>query len=176
MKMRNVTVLIIAVLSISVLSGCVDNKSVDKSKDVTPVVKTGINSTAGQQSNASGEKIEAGNVSQKTRALNMTGGNSKTTGTGAGKSAGTGAGSAGSDWCMPGSKITVKLPSGEKEFTVAGITTYQGREVCKAELIYENGKTTRYYSKDGKFEAMNSSASGSGNVSSEVETSVNSSG
>ncbi len=172
MKMRNVTVLIIAVLSISVLSGCVDNKSADKSKDVTPVVKTGINSTAGQQSNASGEKIEAGNVSQKTRALNMTGGISKTTGTGAG----TGAGSAGSDWCMPGSKITVKLPSGEKEFTVAGITTYQGREVCRAELIYENGKTTRYYSKDGKFEAMNSSASGPGNVSSEAKTSVNSSG
>lgn len=157
MKMRKVTVLIIAVLSISVLSGCVDNKSADKSKDV----QTGINSTA----TVTGKNIEAGNVSQKTGNLNLTGGNSKTTGTGAG-----------SDWCMPGSKITVKLPSGEKEFTVLGITTYQGWEVCKAELIYENGKTTRYYSKDGKFEAMNSSASGPGNVSSEAGTSVNSSG
>ncbi|MBU0777939.1 hypothetical protein KKF82_06755 [Patescibacteria group bacterium] len=166
MKMRKITVLIIAVLSISVLSGCVDNKSADKSKDV----QTGINSTAEPQSNASGEKIEAGNMSQsqKTRVLNLTGEN--------GNSTGTGAGSAGSDWCMPGSKITVKLPSGEKEFTVTGITTYDGREVCKAELIYENGKTTRYYSKDGKFEAMNSSASGPGNVSSEARTSVNSSG
>jgi hypothetical protein len=168
MKMRNVTVLIIAVLSISVLSGCVDNKSADKSKDVSTDVKTGINST-NSTATVAGKNIEAGNVSQnqKTGNLNLTGGNSKTTG--------TGAGSAGSDWCMPGSKITVKLQSGEKEFTVAGITTYQGREVCKAELIYENGKTTRYYSKDGKFEAMNSSASGPGNVSSEARTSVNSS-
>ena len=173
MKMRNVTVLIIAVLSISVLSGCVGNKSTDKSKNVnvSTDVKTGINST-NSTATVAGKNIEAGNVSQsqKTGNLNLTGGNSKTTGTG------TGAGSAGSDWCMPGSKITVKLPSGEKEFTVAGITTYLGREVCRAELIYKNGKTTRYYSKDGKFEAMNSSASGPGNVSSEARTSVNSSG
>ena len=173
MKMRNVTVLIIAVLSISVLSGCVGNKSTDKSKNVnvSTDVKTGINST-NSTATVAGKNIEAGNVSQsqKTGNLNLTGGNTKTTGTG------TGAGSAGSDWCMPGSKITVKLPSGEKEFTVAGITTYLGREVCRAELIYKNGKTTRYYSKDGKFEAMNSSASGPGNVSSEARTSVNSSG
>lgn len=166
MNMRKITVLIIAVLSISVLSGCVDNKSADKSKNVSTDVKTGINSTA----TVAGKNIEAGNVnqSQKTGNLNLTGEN--------GKSAGTDAGSAGSDWCMPGSKITVKLPSGEKEFTVTGITTYQGMKVCKAELIYENGKTTRYYSKDGKFEAMNSSASGPGNVYSEAKTSVNSSG
>ena len=173
MKMRKVTVLIIAVLSISVLSGCVGNKSTDKSKNVnvSTDVKTGINST-NSTATVAGKNIEAGNVSQsqKTGNLNLTGGNTKTTGTG------TGAGSAGSDWCMPGSKITVKLPSGEKEFTVAGITTYLGREVCRAELIYKNGKTTRYYSKDGKFEAMNSSASGPGNVSSEARTSVNSSG
>ncbi len=171
MKMRKVTVLIIAVLSISVLSGCVDNKSADKSKNVSTDVKTGINST-NSTATVAGKNIEAGNVnqSQKTRNLNLTGGNSKTTG------AGTGAGSAGSDWCMPGSKITIKMPSGKKEFTVVGITTYDGREVCRAELIYENGKTTRYYSKDGKFEAMNSSASGPGNVSSEARTSVNSSG
>ena len=172
MKMRNVTVLIIAVLSISVLSGCVGNKSTDKSKNVnvSTDVKTGINST-NSTATVAGKNIEAGNVSQsqKTGNLNLTGGNTKTTGTG------TGAGSAGSDWCMPGSKITVKLPSGEKEFTVAGITTYLGREVCRAELIYKNGKTTRYYSKDGKFEAMNSSASGPGNVYSEARTSVNSS-
>lgn len=170
MKMRKVTVLIIAVLSISVLSGCVDNKSADKSKNVSTDVKTGINST-NSTATVAGKNIEAGNVSQsqKTRVLNMTGENSKTTG------AGTGAGSAGSDWCMPGSKITVKMPSGEKEFTVTGITTYDGREVCRAELIYENGKTIRYYSKDGKFEAMNSSASGPGNVYSEARTSVNSS-
>ena len=172
MKMRNVTVLIIAVLSISVLSGCVGNKSTDKSKNVnvSTDVKTGINST-NSTATVAGKNIEAGNVSQsqKTGNLNLTGGNTKTTGTG------TGAGSAGSDWCMPGSKITVKMPSGEKEFTVTGITTYDGREVCRAELIYENGKTIRYYSKDGKFEAMNSSASGPGNVSSEARTSVNSS-
>lgn len=174
MNMRKVTVLIIAVLSISVLSGCVDNKSADnkstdKSKNVSTDVKTGINST-NSTATVAGKNIEAGNVSQsqKTGNLNLTGGNSRTTG--------TGAGSAGSDWCMPGSKIMVKLPSGEKEFTVAGITTYLGREVCRAELIYKNGKTTRYYSKDGKFEAMNSSASGPGNVSSEARTSVNSSG
>lgn len=169
MKMRKVTVLIIAVLSISVLSGCVDNKSADKSKNVSTDVKTGINST-NSTATVAGKNIEASNVSQsqKTGNLNLTGGNSKTTG--------TGAGSAGSDWCLPGSKITVNMPSGEKEFTVTGITTYDGREVCRAELIYENGKTTRYYSKDGKFEAMNSSASGPGNVYSEAKTNVNSSG
>ena len=158
MNMRKITVLIIVVLSISVLSGCVDNKSADKSKNASTDVKTGINATT----TAAGK-----NVSQNKNTTNMTltGGNSRT----------TGAGSAGSDWCKPGSKIMVKLPSGEKEFTVTGITTYKGREVCKAELIYENGNTTVYYSKDGRFEAMNSSASGPGNVSSEVGTSVNSS-
>lgn len=158
MNMRKVTVLMIVVLSVSVLSGCVDNKSTDKSKNGSTIIKSGINATA----TVAGKNIEAGNVSQKTVTLNLTGGNSKTTG-------------AGSDWCMPGSKIRVKLASGEKEFTVSGITTYQGREVCMAELIFENGKTTRYYSKDGKFEAMNSSAKGPGNVSSEARTSVNSS-
>ena len=174
MNMGNVTVLIIAVLSISVLSGCVDNKSADnksadKSKDVNTDVKTGINST-NSTATVAGKNIEAGNVSQsqKTGNLNLTGGNSKTTG--------TGAGSAGSDWCMPGSKITVNMPSGEKEFTVIGLTTYESREVCQAELIYKNGKTTRYYSKDGKFNAVFSNASGSGDVYSEARSQVNSSG
>jgi len=169
MKMRTVTVLIIAVLSISVLSGCVDNKSADKSKDVTPVVKTGINSTPGQESNVSGEKIKL-NLSDKST------GTGASTGTDTGASTGAGTGSA--DWCIPGSKIIVNMPSGEKEFTVTGITTspkYQG-DVCRAELISENGKTEKYYSKDGKFEAMNSSASGPGDVYSEAGTSVNSSG
>lgn len=75
-----------------------------------------------------------------------------------------------SDWCTTGNKITVKLPSGNKEFTVVGLTTYQGVDVCQAELIYNNGKAIKYFSKDGAFDAMISNASGSGDVYSEASS------
>lgn len=78
-----------------------------------------------------------------------------------------------SDWCKSGTKITVNLLSGKKEFTVIGLTNYMGREVCQAEMTYENGKSTKYFSQDGKFEAMTSTASGSGNVYAEAKSETN---
>lgn len=154
--------LILAVLSISVLSGCVDNN-----------ISSAINETdAGNIKASINESVDAvANESNRTKALkasigvlNLSDREDKYSATNV------------QDWCTPGSKITVKLPSGEKEFTVAGITTYQGKEVCKAELVYENGKTTRYFSKDGKYEVMNSSASGPGSVYSEARTDISNSG
>ena len=63
-----------------------------------------------------------------------------------------------SNWCTPGSKITVR---GE-EFTIVGLTVYKDRTVCQAEIVRNNGKTTRYYSEDGSFESMISTSSGPG--------------
>lgn len=148
--MKKIIVLIITVLAISVLSGCMDNKTVD--------VKNSTNSTAGTNVNS---KIEGGNVSNDyVGNLNLTDEIDKSTGNSKGTSTGTG--NAGSEWCVPGSKIKVKLPGGEKEYTVTGITTYKGIEVCRAERDYENGKSSYYYSKDDKFQAMNSNATGPG--------------
>ena len=166
--MKKTIFLIITVLTISVLSGCVDNKTGD--------AKTVINSTAGIESKVKTDK--ASNDNYET--LNLTDGAVKITGsgtstfTGSGTSTLTGTGNA--EWCRPGSKIKVQQPSGEKEFSVIGLTTHEGREVCQAEFVYPNGKSTRYFSKDGKYDAVISNASGSGGVYSEARSQVNSSG
>lgn len=77
------------------------------------------------------------------------------------------------EWCSPEDKIVVQTTKGQEEFTIKGITTYQGREVCQAEQIYDNGKKVRYFSKDGKFVSEIADSSGSGNVSAYSEASVN---
>lgn len=71
-----------------------------------------------------------------------------------------------SEWCKSGDRITIQTIKGQEEFIIKGTTTYQGREVCLAEQIYDNSKKIRYFSKDGKFVSeIATSSSGSGNAS-----------
>lgn len=77
-----------------------------------------------------------------------------------------------SGWCDAGVMITVH---GE-EFTIKGIVTYQGREVCQAEQISGNNKKIRYFSQDGKFVseiATSSSTSGNASASSQASVTTN---
>lgn len=161
--MKKTIILIIAILSISVLSGCVDNKTVDTQKG---------NSTDGKsvESNIK-SNIEYNNAS-RDNVLNLTDEIDKSVGTGT--STGSNTSNTGSDWCVPGSKIMVKLPSGEKEYTVAGPDRYRDRDVCRAERNIENGTSVYYYSKDGKYEAMFSNATGSRGAYSEAMSNVTS--
>lgn len=69
-----------------------------------------------------------------------------------------------SNWCVSGSKINVR---GE-EFTIVGTAVIKERQVCQAEIVRNNGKTTRYYSEDGSFESVTSTSSGHGANSSAV--------
>lgn len=71
----------------------------------------------------------------------------------------------GSDWCEPGSKIAVKLPSGQEEFTVVGITDYTDENgktysgLCKAERAIKGGSSVRYFNKEGTIDIMKSDSS-----------------
>lgn len=74
----------------------------------------------------------------------------------------------GSEWCIPGSKITVNLPSGREEFTVTGITTYADDNgnvyngLCKAEKTIKGGSSVRYFNKEGTIDIMKSESSSKG--------------
>lgn len=60
---------------------------------------------------------------------------------------------AGPDWCKAGTKITASGPQGEGSFTIKGITTYQGKDVCESEWATTDGTMTQYFNKDGSFTA-----------------------
>lgn len=164
--MRKAVFLLIAILSVSLFSGCVDN-AINQNKRLNESVKSDTNVTSGIKAGPDTESVNANRTGtgQGDAALNLSDKG------GAGNS-----NSGGANWCVPGSKVTVLLPSGEKEYTVIGITTYKGREVCQAEMKYENGTSVQYVSKDGKFMAMVSKASGNGSVYSEAKSQINSSG
>ena len=149
--MKRAIFLIMAVLLISGLSGCMNNKP---GNATTP-----LNTTTGMES-----EIKAGEGKKLPDFFNLTSESTRNYST---RNAGDG-------WCTPGSKIMVNLPSGEKEYTITGLTTYKDREVCRAELKFENGTSVKYFSKDGRFQAMVSNASGQGSVHSEASTAVSS--
>lgn len=154
--MKNKIALITAVLSILLLSGCVSNNQSAENKNVTVVPtaeqtpklaeNTNISSVTGTPANAG-----AGSAGSN-RTLNASPGNL-------------------SGWCTPGSKINVSLPDGAKVFTVTNETAFQGRNVCRAELVTKNGTNEYYFSKDGTFKIMNATASGK-NVTAEAMTNV----
>ncbi len=162
--MKKTIILIIAILSISVLSGCVDNKTVDTQKGNS----TGTSIESNIKSNVEYNNGSSDN-SDNVGPLNLTDEIDNSVGTGTSTGSNTG-----SDWCVPGSKIMVKLPSGEKEYTVAGPDVYKNRNVCRAERNIENGTSVYYYSKDGKYAAMFSNATGSGGAYSEAMSNVTS--
>ncbi len=59
----------------------------------------------------------------------------------------------GPDWCKAGTKITASSPEGEGSFTIKGITTYQGKDVCESEWTTTDGTMTQYFNEDGSFTA-----------------------
>lgn len=161
--MKKTIVIIMIMLSISILSGCISDNKIN-SKNVTDTNTTKNISSEVKISDGQTKTEEVSNVSKLILTVADKESDSK-------RSDDTDA-----DWCKPGNKLTVKLQSGDKEFTIVGLTTYQEREVCKAEILYENGKSIKYFSKDGKFQAMDSkSESSSGNVYSEARVGINSS-
>lgn len=57
------------------------------------------------------------------------------------------------DWCKVGTKITTSGSQYESFLTIKGMTTYQSREVCKAELVYNEGTIVQYFNVDSSFTA-----------------------
>ena len=159
--MKKTIALITAVLSILLLSGCVSNNQSAEDKNITasPAIEQTTNIT-GNISSGTG----TGTPAQVSAPGNLTAntGGSSTLNASSGSQSG---------WCTPGSKLNVNLPSGAKVFTVVGETTYRGHDVCRADLVTANGTTTKYFSKDGTFEAMNSTESGK-NATAEASTNV----
>lgn len=55
----------------------------------------------------------------------------------------------GSDWCQSGMKVTSSAPEGEGAYEIKGITTYEGKSVCEAEMkvsgISGEEKVWKYY-------------------------------
>ena len=83
-----------------------------------------------------------------------------------------------SGWCEPGSKVTVKLPSGQGEFTVVGISSYTDSGntyygLCKAVRTIKGGSSVRYFNKEGTIDIMKSeSSSNNGSAYAESSASV----
>ena len=149
---------ILSFVAILILSGCVsktDNKN-DTQSNVVNSPKSDIESDIANAGIDAQTKI----INEKTDEKN----NANT----------------GSGWCEPGSKITVKLPSGQYEFTVVGITTYtdNGKTyngLCKAERSIKDGSSVRYFNKEGTIDIMKSESSsndGSANAESSASVSV----
>lgn len=59
----------------------------------------------------------------------------------------------GPDWCKAGTSVTSSGPQGEGSFTIKGMTTYQGKDVCESEWTTTDGTMTQYFSEDGSFVA-----------------------
>jgi hypothetical protein len=80
-------------------------------------------------------------------------------------------GMVGSDWCKPGTSITSNQ-QGQYSFTIKGLTTYNGQEVCEAYATYDHvGQSvnvTYYFSKDNKYTHI-TMKDASGNIINEVD-------
>lgn len=56
------------------------------------------------------------------------------------------------EWCKAGTTITSATPQGEEGyFTVKGMTSYKGKEVCEAEWLYGQGIMTEYFDEEFKY-------------------------
>lgn len=168
-NMKKLIVLLL-VLSI-ILSGCVSNTKTDNNKtnndkndkgDTDTVEKANIGIMA-KRLDANNNGIDNGTDSGINNDINNDVGKlSASTGSNTGES---GEISMGSEWCKTGSKIIIPEVKTQEQFTVKGITTRDGVEVCEAEIIRENGKSTVYFSKDNKYISMISTSSSTGSSS-----------
>lgn len=151
---------VIVLITVSlILSGCVD-REISTNGSATPIDGVGKESISNNTIDKIADKISSNtssgvNMENKSNddKLNVVKNTDPNT-----------PGIEGYNWCAPGSKINVR---GE-EFTILGKATYKERLVCQAEIVRNNGKTTRYYSEDGSFVSVTSTSSGSGANSSAV--------
>lgn len=63
-------------------------------------------------------------------------------------------GGSGPSWCKAGTQITASGTGAQGEYTIKGITTYKGQEVCEAEIKTGQGSVSYYYSQDEQFAVM----------------------
>lgn len=68
-------------------------------------------------------------------------------------------GGKGPDWCKGGTKVTSSGPQGEGTYEIKGITTYEGKSVCEAEMKVSGvpggeGVWKYYFTEDGEYAVM----------------------
>lgn len=160
--MKRLTIL--SIVAILILSGCI-GKTTDNKND-TKIQSTVVNDN---RSDTKSGIVDA-NIEDNTQSI---GGKDTKTNSASSET--------GSEWCTPGSKITVDLPSGLAEFTIVGIMTYtddNGKSydgLCKAERVIKDGSSVRYFNKEGTIDIMkseSSSKSGSSHAESSASASV----
>lgn len=65
-------------------------------------------------------------------------------------------GGAGPDWCKAGTKVTSSGPQGEGTYEIKGITTYEDKSVCEAEMKVSGvpggeGVWKYYFTENGEY-------------------------
>lgn len=156
---------ILSIVAVLILSGCIE-KTTDNKNDTLTRSSMANDTTSDIKSD-----VVDINIEEKTQ-INVSGEDTKTNSINIGSKTG-------SEWCIPGSKITASLPSGQEEFTVTGITTYtdnRGKSyngLCKAERPIKGGNSVRYFNKEGTIVIMRSeSSSNDGDAYAEASVSV----
>lgn len=156
---------ILSLVAVLILSGCVEKTdNGDTQSNVVNNTKTDVNHDT--ISTSTDDKTQIGVSSEDSQIKDD-------------NNVGTESSGIGSEWCIPGSKITVNLPSGQEEFTVAGITTYtddNGKSydgLCKAEKAIKGGSSVRYFNKEETIViAKSESSSKDGSARAEASASV----
>lgn len=141
-----VTMSLIAILLLSAMSGCIDNKTGNKdngtvSTENSAGIQTSTKSGVSQNIGTDIEKIGVGGNSTNTLTMS------------------------GEYWCKSGDKIT----ENGKEYSVIEITSFENRNnICKAEMPIKGGSNTIFFNKEytegksGAFFFEKSESSGSG--------------
>lgn len=161
-------IVLLLVLS-TILSGCVSNTKTDNNKtnvdkndgedsDTVEKANTGIMS---KQLDDDNNVADNGNIDNNGIKYNI----NKLSASSGSDTQESGEINMGSEWCKADSKITIPAVKTHEQFTVKGITTRDGIEVCEAEITRENGKSTVFFSKDNKYVSMTSTSSSTGSLS-----------
>lgn len=153
--------IVILTIAILFLMGCVDKSGTDKNIGNIKEVTNESDESADIVTNPNNENIE--NINVSTDAEVITDNDNVSVSEYTGESV---------DWCTIGNTVT----EGNKQLTIKGLTTYEGREVCQAEVINGNEKTIFYFSQDGSYKSMkstSSSGSGSSSASTSSDISIN---
>lgn len=61
----------------------------------------------------------------------------------------------GPDWCKKGTTVTATGPDGRQvSYSVKGITSYEGKEVCESSWSSDDGSYKTYVNKDSTYSVM----------------------
>lgn len=63
-------------------------------------------------------------------------------------------GSIGPDWCKKGTKMTSSGAGQLGSLEIKGITKYDGKDVCEAEYIHDQGSMIQYFNENGDYAVM----------------------